>query len=174
MSNKVVQYVPFGISKYDEQKHCASIIEVMESGNSHYHFCEKEEICETTFKTWVKTKPEFSKAYRFAKTRQRASFHSRLLDAQDNPGANITAILAAAKIVGGMSVNRTVRLKGYKSKGDFSDHYKCLLNNLASGVIDIPEAKAIAEVLLVGVKLDENTDQRKRIEALEAITRMKV
>lgn len=158
---------PPGYGTYDEEYHCPRLIQIFAQGHSIAKFCSEAGISHRTFNRWVDRHDNFFEAYELAKQFQATYYHERLLDAMDSKEANLPAILAGAKIIAGLTGNRPLKLKGLKKDASFKEQYECLLDNVSSEEMEASEAKAFADILAVGVKIDEATVQKERIDRLE-------
>lgn len=165
--------IPLSVSKDGFTKwrdsHTALLLDLMSSGQSEYSFCSEIGVDLSTFRSWLKKRPEFKEAYTLGKIKRRQHFEARYLDAMDNPSANIQAIAAASKVVAGMSTSRSSKLKGYKKNGTFQEKYECVFDNLTAGRIDPVEAKAYAEVIKVGLSIEEQTEIKKELREIKEI-----
>ena len=159
---------PRGFSDYNSDVHPGLLMDLFEQGLGKPSFCKEIGICGRTFDRWIDRHEDFKEAFDIGIEKQRAHYHERIVDAMDSKEANLPAILSAAKVIGGISGNKTFRLKGLDKNGDFKSHMQCLFDNIADGLLDKEEAKVFADILAVAVKVDENTTQVQRIDRLEA------
>src|SRR6056300_398555 len=76
-------------TKYDP-KYCTEIVEFMGSGKSLTQFAASIDVSKETVYAWIRDgdKPDFSDAFRLAKTKCEGKWHGKLEDFMENRNAN--------------------------------------------------------------------------------------
>lgn len=172
-ARKIYKFAIGPKSKYEEEKHCISILNLMLTKGRLTAFCAEHMIGEDTFYRWVNTHPNFAKCYSLGKIYARESWEieGEALREETNPPGVISHKFEHWKLIGwsrfGVSKNGRVKLN-LDPKDNPSQHYAQLLYQAANGDFTAAEIKQLMEAVNVGLNTHQVFELQKEIDQLKS------
>ncbi len=155
---------------YDEAKHCAMIVNVMNTDGRISAFCVQAGIGEGKFFEWTYRYEEFSACYEFGKCLARERWEKDGQEIRDsNEGFSVA--FEHWKLTGwarfGVGRNARIRVR-LNPLSDPAGHYKEILDQAASGDFTAAEIKQLMEAVNVGINTHQVFTMQKQIDELKS------
>lgn len=160
------------LSKYDEDFHPKEIIRLMrDHGWTAFEVVREWNIHIDTLHEWKNKHPVFSESYARAKQYRRAWWFENgrkgLFTAGDvRFDSRLFALMM--KYDGVNLDERIIKLPALANCKTFSEQATVILGALASGKITVKEAQTYVDTIASCAKIDEVTELRQKLEAIEA------
>lgn len=161
--------------KFDEEKHCKLLINVMMDRNKgcHTYFCVEAMICERTFYIWAKEIPLFGSLFYFCKMVSKQLWYEegRMIKDKDYQMGTINYAMDHWKLMGwakfGISKNSRLRIC-VNPKESPAKHYESILMQAAEGDFTAAEFKQLMEAVNVGLNVHQTFELQKQIDELKS------
>ncbi len=164
-----------GKPKFEEEKHCSLIIEIM--GNKKKgipsHFCVEVGISDQTFYNWLRDYEIFQECYSLGKMISRINWENDGMEIRDEvimPGTS-NYKFEHWRMVGwsrfGIGKNSRIRLD-LKPDGTPNEHYSQLLQQASNGDFTAGEIKQLMEAINVGLSAHQTFKMQQELDQLKA------
>jgi hypothetical protein len=161
--------------KYDEEKHCKLLINVMTDKNKgcHTFFCVEAQVSEHTFYDWVREKELFGSLYLFLKmvAKQRWYEEGKEISSKDYLMGTVNYEMDHWKLMGwakfGISRNSRIRIN-FNPNDTPIKHFETILKQAANGDFTAAEFKQLMEAINVGLRVHEVTELQKQLDELKS------
>jgi hypothetical protein len=152
-----------------KKEYCKLLIDLFKKGKSVCHFCAKLEIGRQTFYDWLETQKEFAEAYDRAKEANEAWFTDLGVSGASGEidGFNQTAWSILMRNKHNYTEHRKIKIDFTNCK-TATEMQKALNEQSAKCKLTAAELKNLSEYINNCMKIEENTELRKRIEELES------
>ena len=154
-------------SKYKDE-YPALYIKICKEGGSICDFCVVVEIGRQTFYDWIDAHEDFSKAHKLGKEITEQWLTRTGIEGMrgDRDGFNATAWSMLMRNKCGMTADRKIKID-FTSCSNHAEKQALIDRQVSQGRLTMTEAKGMSEYLANCVKIEENTELRARLEALE-------
>ena len=152
-------------TKY-KPEYCELLLQTCEEGGFIAHFCVKVKITRPTFYEWKDTYPEFAEAVQLGELISESLLMDKATDGMLNTGFNSAVWSQVMRNKFGFTDQRKVGLDFTKCK-THEEKLEVIQERVRQGRLTTAEAKQWAEFVALGAKIEENTELRARLEALE-------
>lgn len=164
-----------GECKYDEEKHCRMLIQVMMNPNKGTvsSYCVDAMICPKTFHNWVARYPLFENLYHFSKmlAREQWEDEGRALRDADYPMGTINYSFEYWKMMGwsrfGISKVSKIKIE-VTDKPSPSELYYQIIKQAKEGDYTAGEFKQLMEAVNVGVNIHQLSELQNQIDELKS------
>ncbi len=172
---KLYKVVKYGKAKFDEQKHCAMVFNILGNPNkgTMSAFCVEAKISDTTFYKWLKASEIFQECYALAKMFAREAWEQEGRDIKDEinmPGTS-NCKFEYWRMIGwsrfGVGKNSRIRLD-LNPAGSPNEHYTQLLHQASQGDFTAGEIKQLMEAVNVGLSAHQVFMLQKEIDQLKS------
>lgn len=161
--------------KYDEEKHCKLLIEVMTDSykGTVSAYCVAAMICMETFYTWVHKYQMFGQIYQFSKLIAREIWEEEghRLKGKERPIGVIDNEFEHWKFIGwskfGISKNPKLRIP-FKAENNALDHYRTIMRQASEGDFTASEFKQLMEAINVGLNVHQVMNMQSQIDELKS------
>ena len=157
-------------SPYKESM-CADLIKRFAKGETRVEFCAAYNLSEETFSVWVKRRPDFSEAYRIAKTKAMAWYvnigREHIIEEPDGPRLNMAMYNRTMNTRFHLPSHRKIKIKGIASEKKVQDKMNALLYTIEEGELTSAEAVQMARVVESTVKVNEHSELEDSISQIE-------
>lgn len=157
-------------TKYDPKKHPKECVEMGRKGMFKVQMAKAWDVDTDTITEWVNTHPIFSAAYKRAQNYRAAWMLEQgqegLFGSKDKQ-FNAIAWSMIMRYDGQNTDERTCKLPELLSCNTFSEKAACIMNAFASGKLTPKEANTLADLVSKSAKIDEVTELRDKLEAIE-------
>lgn len=155
--------------KYDEDIHMRMLLELYENGGDIAQFCALAEIPRGTFYRWVNHNESFLEAYDLAKELARDDFDRKSgAGLWDQAKFNTKMWQMLMKSRFGASDKRDVSIPGMSRDKTAFENFQCIIDALASNVVNSEEAQSLSTVVMAGCKIYEATHLKEQVDSLMA------
>ena len=143
-------------------------IKICKEGGSICDFCVVAEIARSTFYEWLYAYPEFKQAYNIGREITEQWLTKTGIEGMsgEREGFNATAWSMLMRNKCGMTAERKISIDFTKCK-DAKEMRAVLDERIAQGRMPASEIRVLSEYVANAVKIEENTELRARLEALE-------
>jgi len=171
----IYQKFKYGNQKYDEEKHCQLLLDVMmdESRGTMSAFCVAAYINEKSFYNWINEHEIFGDLYSFCKMYSREAWeqHGRRIRDTTLPMGTISYEFEYWRLIGwsrfGISKNSRIRLN-LNPKDTPDKHYSQLLKQASEGDFTAGEIKQLMEAINVGLNTHQVFQLQKELDQLRS------
>jgi len=153
--------------KYSAAEHLALLDKIFSKGASVNDFCLEANIAKCTFYEWVKAYPEFAHAYELAVLKAQQWWEQLGLCHINKKEFNTAIWLNIMRRRFGYSDHRRVTIKSIDTVTSAMDKYNLVLKELANGNLTAHELLQLTNVLVNGVKIEENTILKKDVDDIK-------
>ena len=145
------------------------VIDTMRDGHGVAEVCLTLEIVEKTFYNWVNQHPNFSEAYKLARTYCRAWWERKLHDnvASKNFNERAWRLQVHNRFSEIYCEGRKVKIKKLRETKSYSEDGQAIKHAIADGEITPDEAWKIMQMLVADANLKERTELEARLVELE-------
>jgi hypothetical protein len=154
-------------AKY-KKEYCELLTDLFSKGDSVCHFCVAAGIGRQTFYDWLEAHEEFAQAYTLAK--EMAEMHLTDLGKAgahgEIDGFNVTAWSILMRNKCNYTEHRKVKLD-FSSCKSAQEKYAVLDEAISAGSLTPAEARSYSDYIANAIKVEENTELKRRLEALE-------
>jgi hypothetical protein len=144
------------------------LIQVFDRGDDIAMFCSTAGIGRSTFFEWIQKYPEFAEAYEAARECSRTKWESvgGLAGVIDN-SFNTTLWSINMRNRFDYTEHRRLKIKALQDAKTAEEQQQAIMAEIASGNLTGPESMQMLNVVLASVKVEENTQMRKDMEAFK-------
>lgn len=157
-------------TKYDPEFHPLEVIELGKQGYFKVEIAQEWDVDCSTIDEWARKHPEFSLAYKRA-CQFRASWLMKQakkgLHNEKGSSFNAIAWSMMMRYDGQNTDERTVKLPELADCKTFLEMSHCLVKAFGDGRLTPKEANTLADLISKGIRVDEVTDLRVKLEAIE-------
>jgi hypothetical protein len=161
--------------KYDEEKHCKLLINVMmdRSKGCHTYFCTEGIISEATFYVWVREHSLFGDLYYFCKMIAKQVWYEEGIEikSKEYQMGTMNYEMEHWKLIGWakFGISKNSRLKINVNPTDSpAKHYEMILRQAAEGDFTAAEFKQLMEAVNVGINVHQLFELQKQIDELKS------
>lgn len=156
--------------EYNPDIHPAECIEMGKQGYFAVEMALHWDIAVETINEWCHSHPEFSKAYARAKQHRAAWMMKATRGGLQLPKGytfNAQAMGMMLKYDGVQLDERLIKMPKLADATTFAEQSKVVLGAFAAGEITAKEANQIADIISKSAKVEETTELRRMLEAIE-------
>ncbi len=151
--------------------HIPLLIEIGKQGLSILHFCAKVGILQATFWVWIDKYDDFSEGYQTYKIWVKIYWECVARDNLDNPNFNYVLFKTLTRIT--RADVDSLCIRGLAAKKSATKRIGLILEHISEGSITGRDAKLAAEVVAIGVDVQERTDMFAIVEDLKKLNEIK-
>lgn len=146
------------------------LVDMAEEGKFICHFCGEIKIARSTFYEWINNYSEFAAAYAIAKNLNESYLVdmgiSGIQGLQPGASFNATAWSIIMRNKCNYAEHRKIKID-FASCKSTAEKVALLDKHVSEGRVSTTEAKHLSEYIASCVKIDENTEAKKRLEEVE-------
>lgn len=152
-------------SKYDEEKHCLMVLDIIGNGGSIAEFCTKALISETQYYRWRRNFEEFEACSRIANQFAQMLWERTGEENADNPDFNWRYWEGIGNSRFNHNKQSRIRLH-VDSDADPHVQYQQLIQQAAEGDLTASEVKQLMESINIGIRAFESFKLQQEVDKM--------
>jgi len=152
--------------KYQEEKHCVMILNIMNTEGTNAAFCKEAAISDSTFYSWTHRYPVFDECYRLGAMLSKQNWEEEGKNNKDNPEFNSDYWKTIGNARYGLGKTARIRVGVTKGASPYNQ-YQQIMKQASEGEFTATELKLLMESISAGTRAFESYELQKQVSEMK-------